>query len=247
MATREAIDLAALGGDDWGDLAEEPPVLYDDALLAADMEAESQPLDTREPDANASAEFKKFAPAYGKTWTYGTGENSRTILQLMTWRKGSLDAFERSGTYDHAHEHDMKLRDPSYNGSRKHPFCKGQRWWLKHDGIGWRTTYPDDADPWLDETIGDNCSKLDFTIGIKYPLELEEGKKYETVLSAEKGGRNSSPYSLAGQKLTRYCGGEPRTCAARGAGSEEQLLVGPSKGSAPECRRWRNGRRSRPC
>ena len=141
---------------------------------------------------------------------------------------------ERAGYFDHAYEHDIKLHDPDYNGSRRHPFCKGQRWWAKRDPVDWYTNYPDDANPYFDTNVGDSCRLLDFTIGLEYPLELEEGKRYQTRIVARVGGRDHSPYQLYGQKLARNCSTDPRYCAERTPGGDSQQLIGKSKGRTPD-------------
>lgn len=249
VSKREAIDLSEVVGDDPPEL-EESTLDYPDDLLAADIAAEDEPLDPRDdPDATVSASVRKFSPAYGKMWTWENPPIDRNVFyHRLTWKRGSLEAFERDNNLDYAYEHDVKLYDDGYSGTRKHPFCKGDRWWSKRRLIGWNSNFPKDAKPWWDENVGDSCRVLDFTFGIKFPLELQERKRYDVRIVVEDGARSSSRYQLRGARMRRVCPGEPRICVVGASGNEHnQLLIGKSKGTAPECRRWRKGRRSRKC
>ena len=123
--------------------ATEHELYYDDALLAEDEWAETQPVDPRDEDdgglrAMAAAAGDPYTPSYGEVVTRIDPEDPgrRKIIHRFTFSKrtlgqadldgdGDVDGedrklspFERSGflgELDHGYEHDFKLLDLGYD------------------------------------------------------------------------------------------------------------------------------------
>ena len=269
----EVIDRHVIAPDglsrDLTEEGDEAGVLYPDGLMADDEYAESQPSDPRESDgasrsslAAATATAKPFAPSYGQVNTYNWpgSKRPRRIAHTLTFPReavGDVDGdgdkdespFERSGPPDHGYEHDMKLFDDDFSGSRKHPLCtdEKERFWAQRKGYTWTTKFPSAAHPYFDDNAGDGCAYLDFTIGVEYPLELRPGVKYSIRIRTRAGDRQTSRYYVNAQKTFRACTGDPKYCSeSAGGGAEGQLLVGLGSGArTQECRRWRKGYNSR--
>lgn len=165
----------------------------------------------------------------------------------MTWgSQASINEF-----IGESYEHDFKLRNTANHGF---PFIRpgcvpgeNNNFWATRDGKWYRTTYPKAAKPYFDTDYSDSCELQDFTIGVYFPLKLTAGKKYETIVRTRAGENNSSEYQLAGERLKRDCSSSPFCVGVRPRPEKAQVFVGFTKGSAPECRRWRKGRSSRPC
>lgn len=105
----------------------------------------------------------------------------------------------------------------------------------------------DAAKPYFDTDDSDSCETQDFTIGLYHPVNLVPRHKYEIVIHAKAGNKSSSPYILTGQRLPKVCSFNPGCVNPTSSGGSSQPMIGVSKGRAPECRRWRKGRQSRPC
>lgn len=260
---REVVTTPA-GGDDHVDetVFDDGPE-YPDDLMAADAAAEDQGFDDR-PDTlgvmAAAAGPKSFAPSFGMVNTFNTflgkSERPRRIVHTLTFPReavGDMDGdgdkdespFERSGFFDHGYEHDFKLIDPDYSGHGAHPLCHNvkDRFWARDRGRTWSTTFPKDAHPYLDTNLSDSCRYLDFTIGVKYPLNLSPKKTYYIRIRARAGDQRYSRYELSAEMTDRYCGGNPAFCSDA---HDRQALAGPRAAvRTMECRRWRKGYSSR--
>lgn len=241
--------------------AEEPsadnPLLPD--LFALDEQWESgqsmssDQIAASEANAAAAPSAERFAPLFGQTTTatnfVGSGRNY--IKQTLTWAQGTLGAFNRTGAPDYAYEHDMKLFNPAYRSRpNSHPFCFNERenHWATRTGLTWSTNFPASSRPYLEDNLGDACNQMDLTIGMIYPKDLTERRTYQTNILTRRGARASSRYQLVAQKAARICYGNHPNCVVTAAlGSESQLLIGNTRGLAPECRRWRKGQSSSKC
>jgi hypothetical protein len=219
------------------------------------------PAGARRAAAAAEPPAKQFAPAYGQVNTYNwTGKQSRRFAETLTFPAeavGDTDGdgdkkespFEVDNALDHGYEHDLKLIDTDFHGSRRHPFCtdERERFWAQRKGYTWTTNFPKGSNPYFDDPTGDSCRYLDFTIGVEYPLQLDPGVQYTIRIRTRAGLAVNNPYYLNAQMTFRGCSGDPKYCSnSKGPGTDGQLLIGGQSGSrTQECRRWRKGYRSR--
>lgn len=254
VATRSEFDPASTNSIDTATYDPEPLTNYPDDLAADDAYAETLAIDSRvDNDAVAASGAKLWAPTYGKAWTYNVSGNPlpRRFLLTFTWTKqSSIDDFDRANAPDWAYEHDFKLINRDNPGALRDPLCFGNddNFWAKHDDLYWYVNKPlEIAKPYLDTRVSDPCDMLDFTIGLYHPIRLRPGQKYEIVIQAKAGTKAVSPYTHYGQKLGKVCDVRPGCVNPTSTGGRSQPYVGESKGRAPECRRWRKGRASRPC
>jgi hypothetical protein len=251
----ELIDAPPSGDDNSG-------FIYPADLVAEDAWVETQEADTRveSPTATTSGArtgAPRFAPKFGLVRTHhkAGAKRPRRIEQRLTFGDDALPAddddspFNRDFNLDHGYEQDFKLIDRNTSGG-KHPNCGGRgKFWAERKGVIWRAEgVPEAAHPYFDWDAGDPCKYRDFTIGFEYPLELKAGKTYELKIWAYSGETVSSDYYVNAQKMFRYCTGNPDYCAeSTGGGADGWVLVGESRGHAPDCRRWRKTYDSVPC
>lgn len=263
---RQVFDNVYAGNAAPDDTLVEDGLYYDDDLLAADIAAENSEDNEESPAPSAArseaAPAKQFAPSYGEVRVFNLAGNNRPrrIEQTLTFPMeaiGDVDGdgdkdespFERAGARDHGYEHDFKLIDADFTGSRKHPICtdEKERFWAQRKGYTWTSNYPRDAHPYFDSPLGDNCKYLDFTIGIEYPLELTPNKRYWTSIRTRAGDASYSNFYMNAQKTFRFCTNLPNKYCNESVGpTEGQLLVGAGRGArTEECWRWRKGYDSR--
>lgn len=215
-------------------------------------EAEWQGSLAEEQPVSIAATGKLFSPTFGTSSSANvSGSRPRRIRQTMTWTsRASLDDFRRSFSPDDAYEHDFKLINRSNPGfPQMHPFCFGSNanFWATRSGLTWDTNYPSAAKPYFDTDDSDSCQTQDFTIGLYHPTNLSPDVRYLTTIRTRAGNRSSSPYALNAQKLRKICDFSPFCVGTIPRTGDSQILIGASKGSAPECRLWRKGQESRPC
>jgi hypothetical protein len=264
VVEREVVALPSGSDDHIDETVFDDGPAYPDELMAGDAAAEDQGYDDRPESlslaASSSASAKAFAPSYGLVNTYNTfsgdTKKPRRISHTLTFPReaiGDTDGdgdkdespFERAGAPDHGYEHDFKLIDPDYSGHSSHPACRNEkeRFWARHRGRSWSTDFPAHSHPYFDTNLSDSCRYLDFTVGIKFPLDLTPKKTYHINIRARKGDQRYSRYQLSAEMTTRYCGGDPTYCSDS---FDRQQLAGPRTDvRTMECRRWRKGYSSR--
>src|SRR5262249_18196737 len=113
-------------------------------------------------------------------------------------------------------------------------------------GVLYDTNFPPEAKPYFDTDVSDSCQTQDLTIGLYHPNRLHPGVHYRIAMVTDSGPLTTSPYTLVAQKLPETCDFNPFCVGVTGSG-EGQLLIGPTRGKAPECREWRKGEDSKPC
>lgn len=255
VSSRNEVDLTqARRMVDGASESDDAPALYPDDLSQEDRSAEENG-DTRpeeDDSASTSAGVERWAPLYGGTYTYETsGKRSRTILQTLMWnRQSDLELFQREDL-DDAYEHDFKLINTNNHSNLKNPVCGGENdnFWAVRDGKVWSVKGANAraAKPYFDTDLADDCTQEDFTIGFIYPRNLKGRKKYELLVTTKAGKNARSDYALTAQKLRRQCSSATPKCVGLTERGSSQRLIGNTKGSAPECRRWRKGKQSRKC
>ncbi len=262
VASREELNRSSLPPLETEPDEEEPASLleYIDSLFNADVAAEAQEIDPRtddDPEPQAAAQRKKFAPQYGSSHMFvrNVGERTQRIHHTFTWTADNWQG-EFDNTFpipQDAYEHDFKLKNYSNPGSfwNRHPGCgdSSQNFWAVLKGKSWFATGKDvsDGDPYFDSANAtDSCRELDFTVGFYSPRNLKTGRKYGSIIRARPGNTSSSIYHVVAQRSTKDCPlHRPGCIAPLGRGGEKKKLI-PS-GTVPDCRRWRQGRGNRPC
>lgn len=197
--------------------------------------------------AAAAAAVETWAPLMGRSITSPQPGNQASIIQTQTWStRASINNFGTGNAY----EHDFKLINSSNNGTLVHPFCGGQGddfWADRNRSVVFVTNVPSATKPYFDTDASDSCRTEDFTIGLYHPIRLNPGVRYVSVIGADRGQESSSPYALVAQRLGRGCDTNPFCVGGPFGNHGSQLLIGASKGRAPECRRWHRGRESARC
>jgi hypothetical protein len=196
-----------------------------------------------------------WAPLNGGMQAYSrsSAEFPAKFRHTATWY--SADNIAAFGS-DWGYEHNMTLYDGDPVGPVR-PYCSPDAYtahwaaWdvpgFKWNSVQWGHNFPSDSVPYFDwDDATDECSNLDFTIGVGYPMKLSAGTTYSFWIDAKRGAASSSPYELGAQRLSNDCndaGMEPgSSCMGLNAsrpGSATELLVNGDRGwSVPSCADW---------
>jgi len=199
------------------------------------------------PALAAASVSASWAPLNGRSITSQPGPGEASLIQTQTWSStASIQSFGDNNAY----EHDFKLINRNNSASLLHPLCGGQGdnyWADRNNSLVFVTNYPAAAKPYFDTDATDSCQTEDFTIGLYHPVRLSAGVRYVTIIAADRGQEPSSPYALVAQRLGRGCDFNPFCVGGPFGDHGSQLLIGATKGRAPECRRWHKGTTSVLC
>jgi hypothetical protein len=131
----------------------------------------------------------------------------------VVWARGVLDGFSDP---DMAYEHDLKVEGiGGMIGTR--PFCASLPWTGWNDvfyayrggGVEWNSNVPDDAWPYFDTDVSDECGIEDLSIGIVRPerlddeLEPRQATAYFFTVEAARGKPETGDFALSAQRLSR--------------------------------------------
>ncbi|MGW3729616.1 hypothetical protein [Streptomyces sp. NPDC000851] len=241
------------------------------AMLAAVEASRQQPAAEQQTTASgeepAPSAEEPTAPAnIGKAWApvsvemqayrYSASAKPRHFRHYMRWNSTTdLAAFGD----DFGYEHNLSLYNDDLVDIFPRPYCADSAytefWAAWSTGFKWNAVdygwnFPSSSVAYWDwDDTTDSCQKLDFSVGVGYPKKLTAGVTYNFWIHAEKGAKTSSPYALAGQKLSNDCndaGMDPgSSCMGLNytrPGSDTELMVNSSRNwHVPSCAEWVRG------
>lgn len=189
----------------------------------------------------------------------GGSDHPRIFSHQFRWDSAAdLAAFGD----DFGYEHNVSLYNESDISDWTRPFCAPwddftndpyENFWAGWDtGFKWNAVsygwnIPGEAAPYWDwDDVTDSCQKLDFSIGIGYPKQLEPSFQYEFWIYAKSGDRASSAMEVGGQKLSNDCIGDPgSSCMGldydREGSGTEPIVNKDRNWTVPGCISWTDG------
>jgi hypothetical protein len=190
--------------------------------------------------AGKKGDNKDFAPWQGSVDAYETSNPLPRHFTLgLEWENQSdIDDF---GDED-AYEHDFKLAN-----DRAPAFCpdSGDYHWayrVEKDGVAWRTTFPDATNPYIDTQLFDDCTRMDFTVGLFDPERVAPQVRYEIYIDAKGGSVSTEDYKLTAQAAPNDCPLDPniRLCVAPRSDKRMDDLISVREPGAyvPGCFDW---------
>lgn len=217
------------------------PTSSSDALTLSEAEAEGGSAGDVIA-AGKKGDNKDFAPWKGSVDAYETSNPlpRHFTLNLQWENQSDIDDF---GDLE-AYEHDFKLAN-----DRAPTFCGtfGDYHWAYRYGderrgsVAWRTTFPDGTNPYIDTQLSDECTRMDFTVGLFDPQGLAPEVSYNIYIDAEAGSVSSENFKLTAQAAPNDCAGlNARLCVAPFSDKRMDDLVSVREPGAfvPGCFDW---------
>lgn len=148
-----------------------------------------------------------------RQWWFDETKHRVLFTHDVVWFDGVLDGFSN---LNKAYEHDLKvLGNGGIVGIR--PFCVALPFtgWndvfyaYREDGVFWSTNMPDDAWPYFDTDVSDECGIEDLSIGVVRPERLDDGLAegqavdYFFTVEAGRGNPDTGEFALRAQRLDR--------------------------------------------
>ncbi|HWB71231.1 MAG TPA: MopE-related protein [Egibacteraceae bacterium] len=204
-----------------------------------------------EPDAAAAVvdDRRVFWPSFGqldtsefeidinRRWWFDETKHRVEFTHDVVWFDGVLDGFSDPNK---AYEHDFKVfGDGGIVGTR--PYCFSlpfTRWSdvfyaYREDGVLWTTNIPDDAWPYFDTDVSDECGTEDLSIGVVRPERMDDGLAdgqavdYFFTVEAGRGDPDTGDFALRAQRLDRA---SDFTCGVIGHQNCTGLTFAPQDG-----------------
>ncbi|MFI8998986.1 hypothetical protein [Streptomyces sp. NPDC053542] len=222
-----------------------------------------------EPAAAAAGKEFAWSPVYAamQAWHYSGGpeDQPKTFNHQMEWGSASdIEAFGQDFGYEHNvslyNEDDIAGRpwtrpgcapwDSAVADEYQNFWAAWDIWAFKWNAVSYGWNIPGEAAPYWDwDDVTDECSKLDFTMGIGYPMELKPNVEYGAWIYAEDGDQDFSVFDMGGQKLSNDCnnlGMDPgSSCMGLNdnrPGTGTELIVNKTRGwTVPGCIGWFDG------
>lgn len=202
-------------------------------------------------------------------WYYPEGPQDddypNTFNHKMVWSSsGDIDAFGDDFGYEHGlalyNEEDISGRpwtrpacapwDSIVSDEYQNFWAAWDIWSFKWNAVSYGWNIPGEAAPYWDwDDVTDECSKLEFTVGIGYPRKLDPNVEYGFWIYAMDGDQESSPFYMGGQRLSNDCndmGLDPgSSCMGLNderPGADTQLFVNRTRDwRVPGCIEWYDG------
>jgi hypothetical protein len=193
-------------------LQESPPAA---ASRAAQSPAAAAAVDDRRVfwPSLGQLDTEEFDIEIDRDWWFDETKHRVLFTHDVVWFDGVLDGFSDPNK---AYEHDLKVYgNGGIVGTR--PFCFARPWtgWndvfyaYREDGVLWSTNMPDDAWPYFDTDVSDECGIEDLSIGVVRPERLDDGLAegqavdYFFTVEAGHGSPDSGDFALRAQRLDR--------------------------------------------
>jgi len=199
--------------------------------------------------AGKKGDNKAFSPSEGFVDGYNTTNSLPRHMTLeLSW--ASYTALDSFG--DRAYEHDFKLANDA--APAKCPDVRRYHWaWrvgnAPKDGVAWRTNFPSDSVPFLDTQLLDDCTRMDFTVGVFHPGALSAGVKYRINIDAGAGRLGSETYGLESQAPPNDCFFDIHStyCLDPLQNKARDELIGLHEANVPGCLYWYRDADNRAC
>ncbi|HWM35989.1 MAG TPA: hypothetical protein VNS49_02575, partial [Streptomyces sp.] len=194
-------------------------------LAKQGIKAPDPQLKATKPESEAPRVLKKkyaWSPIQGQAQAWDTelppeSDFPRKFRHNLLWF--SQEDINDFGD-DYGYEHNMSLYNEDISDWTR-PYCNPfdspySDFWAawdegiignwKWNAVKWGGNVPGEAAPYWDwDDVTDSCQKLDFSIGIGYPMKLKPKVGYSVWIHAKRGDQSSSPYDLGAQKLSNDC------------------------------------------
>lgn len=192
--------------------------------------------------AGKKGDNKDFAPWQGSVDAYETSNPLPRHFTLSLEWENQLDIYAFND--GEAYEHDFKLAND--RAPEQCPDVRDYHWAYRvgdeeKDGVAWRSTFPDATNPYLDTQLFDSCTRMDFTVGMFDPQELNSQVSYDIYIDAGSGSVSTEDYKLTAQAAPNDCGGlNVRLCVAPFSDKRMDDLVSVREPGAhvPGCFVW---------